>query len=305
MLTKRDRRREYTVLLLTLALILGGCQGNRSAVSETAPIAPEATETQQALPSQQVAEVPTAVPSPTEPPATATPTQAPPTATPTMKPTRTPTSTPEKPTDTPTPVSTETPTPVPVDAVVTAPQLNVRSGPDTAFGTVATLVKDDVLDVIGQSNSCVWLQVRTATGAEGWVAHVIGGKEYTSLNIECDTVPEVVVPTPTARPQPTSPPAAPTLPAAAPTATSESGLPPGLGCYLIQNQLGVELTFTIQAVTWNWRETFRVPAMAEMPYCLGPGRYNYTIDAPPPWSSLNGTLDVAAGDRLLWPIRAQ
>ena len=38
MLAKRDRRREYTVLLLTLALILGGCQGNRSAVSETAPV---------------------------------------------------------------------------------------------------------------------------------------------------------------------------------------------------------------------------------------------------------------------------
>ena len=305
MLTKRDRRRKHSVLLLTLALILGGCQGNQTAITETKPVAPQATEVQQALPSQQVTEAPTAVPSPTEPPATATPTQAPPTATPTMKPTRTPTSTPEKPTDTPTPVSTETPTPVPVDAVVTAPQLNVRSGPDTAFGTVATLVKDDVLDVIGQSNSCVWLQVRTATGAEGWVAHVIGGKEYTSLTIECDTVPEVVVPTPTLPPQPTSPPTVPAPPPAAPTATPESGLPPGLGCYLIQNQLGVELTFTIQAITWNWRETFRVPAMAEMPYCLGPGRYNYTIDAPPPWSSLNGTLDVAAGDRLLWPIRAQ
>ena len=299
MLRKRDGRRGYAVFLLTLALILGGCQGNRTAITETKPVVPEATRAQQALPSQQVAEAPTAVPSPTEPPATATSTQAPPTATPTTKPTRTPTPTPETPTDTSTPVATETPTPVPVDAVVTAPQLNVRSGPGTAFGTVATLVKDDVLDVIGQSNSCVWLQVRTATGAEGWVAHVIGGKEYTSLNIECDTVPEVVVPTPTPRPQPTSPPAVPTLPPAVATATPESELPPNLGCYLIQNQLGVEITVTIN------RGSFRVPPMMDFPLCLPPGRYNYTIDAPPPWNSINGTLEVAAGDRLLWPIRGQ
>ena len=193
-------------------------------------------------------------------------------------------------------MATETPTPVPVDAVVTAPQLNVRSGPGTAFGTVATLVKDNVLDVVGQSNSCVWLQVRTATGAEGWVAHVIEGKEYTSLNIECNSVPEVVVPTPTPRPQPTSPPAAPTLPPAAATATPESELPPNLGCYLIQNQLGVEITVTIN------NGNFRVPPMLDFPLCLPPGRYNYTIDAPPPWNSINGTLEVVAGDRLLWPI---
>ena len=299
MLAKRDRRREYSVLLLTLALILGGCRGNQTAITETTPVVPEATAAQQALPTQQVAEVLTAVPSPTEPPATATPTQAPPTATPTTKPTRTPTPTPATPTDTATPMATETPTPVPVDAMVTAPQLNVRSGPGTAFGTVATLVKDDVLEVIGQSNGCVWLQVRTTTGAEGWVAHVIGGKEYTSLNIECDTVPEVVVPTPTPRPQPTSPPAVPTLPPAVATATPESELPPNLGCYLIQNQLGVEITVTIN------NGSFRVPPMMDFPLCLPPGRYNYTIDAPPPWNSINGTLEVVAGDRLLWPIRAE
>jgi hypothetical protein len=190
--------------------------------------------------------------------------------------------------------------------VVTAPQLNVRSGPGTAFGALATLVKADPLEVVGQSASCAWLQIRTSKGVEGWVAHVVGGKEYAALNIPCDSVPEVVVPTPTPLPKPTSPPAAPPPPpAAAPTATPEAELPSNLGCYLIQNQLGVELTFTIQAVNWNWRETFRIPAMTDVPYCLAPGRYNYTFDAPPPWSSLNGTIDVAAGDVLLWPIRGQ
>ncbi len=299
MIPKTKSRGTYAVFLLVLALVLAGCPENRGTTSETTPAALVATVAQQASPVQPVVEAPTAIPSPTVPPATATPTQAPPTATqtPTAKPTRTPT--PAPPTDTPTPKATETPTPVPADAVVTAPQLNVRSGPGTAFGSVAALVKDDALDVIGQSNDCAWLQVRTATGAEGWVAHLIGGKEYTSLNIECDSVPEVVVSTPTPRPQPTSPPAAPTLPPSVATATPESELPPNLGCYLIQNQIGAEITVTIN------NGSFRVPPMTDYPLCLPPGRYNYTIDAPPPWNSINGTLEVAAGDRFLWPIRGQ
>jgi len=82
-------------------------------------------------------------------------------------------------------------------------------------------------------------------------------------------------------------------------------LPPDLGCYLIQNQINAELTFTIEAVGWNWRETFRMPPGAEIPYCLSPGRYNYTIAAPPPWSNINGSIDVEAGDRLFWPIRGR
>ena len=94
----------------------------------------------------------------------------------------------------------------------TAPQLNVRSGPGTAFGAVAALVKDDAMEVIGQSNNCAWLQVRTKNGVEGWVAHVVGGKEYALLNIPCDTVPEVVVPKPTPLPQPTNPPAVARVP---------------------------------------------------------------------------------------------
>ena len=298
MLTKRERRREYAVLLLILALILGGCRGNRTAITETKPVVPEVTEVQQALPAHRLPRRRRRFPPQPNPrdghvhPGAAD-------------------RNPNHEADTHAYANARntnrhfnagghrTPTPVPVDAMVTAPQLNVRSGPGTAFGTVATLVKDDVLDVIGQSNGCVWLQVRTATGAEGWVAHVIGSKEYTSLNIECDTVPEVVVPTPTPRPQPTSPPAVPTLPPAVATATPESELPPNLGCYLIQNQLGVEITVTIN------NGSFRVPPMMDFPLCLPPGRYNYTIDAPPPWNSINGTLEVVAGDRLLWPIRAQ
>jgi len=137
-----------------------------------------------------------------------------PTDTPTLMPTNTPTATPIPSTSTPTPSPTSPPTltPAPADAVVTAAQLNMRSGPGTAFGTIAALTKGDALDVIGQSENCAWLQVRTTGGIEGWVAHLVGSTEYTTLNIACDSVAKVVVPTPSPRSQPAGPPAAARLP---------------------------------------------------------------------------------------------
>jgi hypothetical protein len=39
--------------------------------------------------------------------------------------------------------------------------------------------------------------------------------------------------------------------------------------------------------------------------CLGPGRYTYTIDAPPPWASVNDYLDVVAGQHYRFPVGAE
>jgi hypothetical protein len=43
----------------------------------------------------------------------------------------------------------------------------------------------------------------------------------------------------------------------------------------------------------------------EVDKCLDPGRYTYTIDAPPPWGTLNGEMTVQAGDAFLWPISGE
>jgi len=158
----------------------------------------------------QVLPAPTDTPAPTE---TATPT---PTIAETSTSTPTPTGTPTPtmmatPADTPTPTPTVTPVP---DAMVAAAELNLRAGPGTAFAVLAALAKGDRLEVTGQSDSCAWLQVRTAAGGEGWVVHEIGNQEVTALNIPCDSVLEVVVPTPT--PRPTLPPPTPIAPAALP-----------------------------------------------------------------------------------------
>ena len=124
-------------------------------------------------------------------------------------PTRTPKPQPKEPepTSMPTPMPTSTPTltPAPAQAVVTAAQLNLRTGPGTTFDTITTLAKGDSLDVIGQSENCAWLQVRAPGSIEGWVAHSLGGTQYTTLNIPCDSVVKVVVTTPSPRPQPTVP----------------------------------------------------------------------------------------------------
>lgn len=110
------------------------------------------------------------------------------------------------------------------------------------------------------------------------------------------TVPPTAVP-PTAtkkpKPTPTSPP-----PTSAPPASNQ-------GCYLFENHIDAELTVTFTAQDRSWSDSFKIAAMGTKEYCLDPGRYTYTIDAPPPWNSINGELTVQAGDRYLWPIRAE
>jgi hypothetical protein len=100
---------------------------------------------------------------------------------------------------------------------------------------------------------------------------------------------------PTATRTPPPPPPTP-QPTATPPPTSNQG------CYLIENNIGAQLTFTFTARDRQWTDTFTVPANGTKEYCLDPGRYTYTIDAPPPWGSTNGEIEVHAGERLRWPI---
>jgi hypothetical protein len=180
--------------------------------------------------------------------------------------------------------------------VVKAATANLRAAPDAGAAKITALAGGDALAVTGQTSACTWLKVKTAKGQEGWVARVTGSTELVTLNKACDSVPQVKVPTPTAKPKPKPKPTTP------PTAPASPDSDPNLGCYLIRNYIGSELTFTFEAVNWNWRDSFKVPDMSEKIYCLGPGKYTYTISGEPPWSSINGTLDIKAGDRLLWNI---
>ena len=204
-----------------------------------------------------------------------------PSATPTAKPTQKPSA---------------TPTPAP-HAIITSETLNVRSGPDTQFDAIARVVRGDALTVVGQSDQCNWLKVLTAQNVLGWVARRSDNTELVQLNLPCAEIPILSVPAPTprptARPQPTQPPA-----------PAQGELPADKGCYLFQNFMGAELTITINNGR-GWSDTFKIASNGERLYCLAPDRYNYTIDAPPPWASINGSLDVQAGKHYRFPVQGR
>lgn len=217
-----------------------------------------------------------------------------------------------------------TPTPPSLTALVQTDVLNIRSGPGTTFEKLGNVKRGENVTVIGQKDDCAWFQVKAASGLEGWMN---GNPQFVVLNGECadlSTAPVAATATPTptvqtapqaATPTPTSPPAqaaAPTptaaqaLPTATPTAaTVADPFPPNKGCFLFQNQLGPELTVTVTGKEGNFSDNFKVAEGTDVPYCLDPGRYTYTIDAPPPWADINGELDVKTGDRFMFPIRAQ
>lgn len=119
-----------------------------------------------------------------------------------------------------------------------------------------------------------------------------------------DVTPEGV-PAPTAVPPTAVPPTATKKPRPKPTLPPPTSPPTqsNKGCYLFENQIDAELTVTFTAQDRAWSDSFKIAAMGTKEYCLDPGRYTYTIDAPPPWNSINGELTVNAGDRYRWPIR--
>lgn len=176
-----------------------------------------------------------------------------------------------------------------VTAVVQVDTLNVRSGPGTNYSVVTQVRQGVELRVTGQVDNCGWLQIVTDNGAEGWVS---GNARFTALaGGSCGDVPRLTAPS--------APPAA---------SGSSSGGGSGnarQGCYLFQNQLGAEITITFTRKGDGWNRTFKVGKGVEQRECLDPGKYTYTLDAPPPWGSSNGELEVAAGDNYLFPIRGE
>ena len=195
---------------------------------------------------------------------------------------------------------------------VVAPALNLRAGPGTGYPIMGSAQQDETLPLTGQADDCAWLRTQHSTLGQVWLS---GNAQYTSINVDCASVPAVEAPAPPA-PQatapvdeePSAPPAEPTPAPAAesappPAAADSDPLPADQGCYLFQNFVGPELNVTITAKDWAFSDNFRVPEGGEMPYCFAPGRYAVTVDAPPPWNSINIDLAVKAGERFLFPLR--
>lgn len=198
-------------------------------------------------------------------------------------------------------------------ATVLVTKLNVRAGPGTNYAVLGQVSASNVLPVVGQAQNCGWLKVQTQQ-MTGWVS---GLRQYVRLSTTCNDIPAaaatasataVATPPPTESQPAANPPATPVpatpVPATTPTATQSAAdrLPADKGCFLMINHVGPELNVTLTNKDNGKSENFRVPASGQAVWCLDGGRYAATIDAPPPWSSLNTDFSISAGDRFEWPI---
>ena len=188
-------------------------------------------------------------------------------------------------------------------AVVEVDSLNIRSGPGTNYNRVGVARQGDALVIDGQVDNCDWLKISAPDGTEGWAS---GKSQYVTLDTRCTDIPEAKRPAPPAERAPAQ--EGGTRGSQNDQGSSQSGSAAGesdQGCYRFQNQLGSELTVTFTRTENGKGTTFKVGGNGEVDKCFAPGRYTYTIDAPPPWNSINGELTVQAGDAFLFPISGE
>ena len=193
-------------------------------------------------------------------------------------------------------------------AVVLVNALNVRAGPGTNYERVDSVTLNDQLLISGRNEACSWLQVTTPSGRDGWVSASADFITFTTL---CRDIPVVDAPAASGSSGAagdstggsTGDSSTPTDTAGSTEVASTANA--SLGCYLFQNQLGSEITITFTAQNRDWNNTFPLGVDAEREECFEPGLYTYTLDAPPPWGSTNGEMDVAAGDNFYFPISPQ
>ncbi len=174
-------------------------------------------------------------------------------------------------------------------ATVTVRALNVREGPGTDYERVGVVSRGDRVRVMGQVDGCAWLKVVVDRGVVGWIA---GSPRFVALSQPCEAIP---------RAQP------PIQPQDGPQGLSGAGNPdphPELGCYLFENRLEAEVAVTVVRPEDGWTKAFSLAQGTRQEECFEPGRYTYTLDAPPPWTTAEGELDVQPGDRYLFPIRS-
>jgi len=177
-------------------------------------------------------------------------------------------------------------------AQVVVDALNMRSGPGTNYGRIGGVNRGEQLIILGESNNCTWLKVQTRDEVEGWIS---GSAQYVTFTVACAAIPTVEAP---AAPQTNSG-------NSRSDSTGGSSAVSAKGCYTFQNQLGPELTITFTRRGDGWAVTFKVPSDGENRQCFDPGDYTYTMDAPPPWDSVNGELVISAGDNYTFPISAK
>ncbi len=181
-------------------------------------------------------------------------------------------------------------------AMIIADSLNVRTGPGTNYIRIETVAKNQVLSVIGRNTGCSWLKVVTPTNEDGWIS---ASASLVQFNGNCDEIPESSFQN--SQSQPIGQSQMPSSQATSPTQAESSGR----SCLLFQNFIGTEVVVTLTAQDRQWNTTITLPKGTEQYECLDPGRYTYTLDAPPPWGSTNGGITLNPGDNFSIPIQSR
>ncbi len=195
-----QKRIAITILLL-LVFVAAGC----GAKATEAPPEPTPTLHPTFTPTATLdigAPAPTLPPTPTPQESAGQPTQQPQDAEEAQP-------TPEPPTPTPEP---PTPTPEPPQVRVTAPTVNLRSGPGTNYPRVGQATQGQTFDIVAKNQDGSWFQI-SANGKAAWV---INDARWTSATGDMGAVQvaeNIPAPPPKPKPRPTKPPA-PTSPPA-------------------------------------------------------------------------------------------
>ena len=141
-------------------------------------------------------------------------------------------------------------------ATILADRLNVRSGPGTGYGVVASAKKGEKYTVTGQNGSCAWLKIASGGKALGWVS---GSKSFVKLNGACSGIPAAG--------------ASSTGGAAAPAAGKSKQ-----GCALLTNKLKADVKLSVKRSD-GWQSSWSIPAGGQDKVCVDPGSYTATFTA--------------------------
>ena len=109
-------------------------------------------------------------------------------------------------TDTPAPTDTPVPTVArfTVKTDLTAANVNVRTGPSTAFNIIGTVARGAQFDISGRNQEYTWFQFCCVAGQTGWIFSNLVNVENAHLITLAQNIPPTPVP-PTATPIPPTP----------------------------------------------------------------------------------------------------
>jgi uncharacterized protein YgiM (DUF1202 family) len=161
-------------------------------------------------------------------------------------------------------------------ATIVTDALNVRSGPGTSYGVVASAKRGEKYTVTGQNGNCTWLKIAGGGKALGWVS---GNKAYVKLNGACSNIPTA-------------------------GAAGSAAEPQGKGkqgCALLINQLTLQVKLNVKRSDGR-QSAWSIPAGKQATVCVDPGSYTATFTASGMPGNMAFPLTVVGGEYFEIPL---